>query len=123
MPEPAPSAMSHTVTDTASRASTDLPEIDPYVGAPFTALPAEPDAEALAKQPLLAILPFQGNIASPFSEAWGTRQLHTDMFRWHKRPDGRWMRGLWGGEMYQERRSAGTNRCVSYKITYAAPTI
>ena len=53
---------------------------------------------------------------SPFSEAWGQYRLEVDNCRWHKaskgRVEGRWVRALWGGELYQERRSDTTGRCV-----------
>lgn len=53
---------------------------------------------------------------SPFSEAWGQYRLEVDTCRWHKATkgpaEGRWVRALWGNELYQERRSASTGRYV-----------
>lgn len=53
-------------------------------------------------------------IPSPFSEEMGPYRLDPNDFRWHKRDQGpaqgKYSRGLWGGEMYQERRAQGTYR-------------
>lgn len=63
---------------------------------------------------------------SPFSEAWGQYRLEVENCRWHKatqgRVQGRWVRALWGGELYQERRSATTGRYV-YICSRAGPMI
>lgn len=53
---------------------------------------------------------------SPFSEAWGQYRLDVENCRWHKATKGnvkgRWVRALWGSELYQERRSDTTGRYV-----------
>ena len=53
-------------------------------------------------------------ITSPFSESWGEYQLRQEDFSWHKvtegRLQGKWLRGLWTNELYQERRSSTTGR-------------
>lgn len=53
-------------------------------------------------------------LTSPFSESWGQYQLHKEDLSWHKATEGRlqgkWIRGLWSNELYQERRSSSTGR-------------
>ena len=53
-------------------------------------------------------------ITSPFSESWGEYRLRKEEFSWHKANEGRlqgkWLRGLWSNELYQERRSSTTGR-------------
>lgn len=53
-------------------------------------------------------------ITSPFSESWGEYRLRKEDFSWHKANEGRlkgkWLRGLWSNELYQERRSSTTGR-------------
>lgn len=53
-------------------------------------------------------------VTSPFSESWGQYQLHPEDLPWRKASEGRlcgkWIRALWGNELYQERRSSSTGR-------------
>ncbi|PKI85618.1 hypothetical protein MVES_000715 [Malassezia vespertilionis] len=53
-------------------------------------------------------------VCSPFDEQMGEYRLAVEDFRWHQLTDGPfegdWTRGLWGGEMYQERRSCVAGR-------------
>lgn len=69
-------------------------------------------------------LPFNLNVTSPFSETWGQYQLKPEIITWRKaeegRVKGRWVRSLWGGELYQERRASATNRYVPYFLTVTA---
>ena len=52
-----------------------------------------------------------------FGEEMAPYQLHTENFRWHEAEPGTYTRGLWGGEMYQERRSGTTGRYVGLVLT------
>ena len=53
-------------------------------------------------------------ITSPFSASWGQFQIRKEDVSWHKATEGRlrgkWIRGLWSNELYQERRSSSTGR-------------
>ncbi|WFD30151.1 hypothetical protein MSPP1_001168 [Malassezia sp. CBS 17886] len=75
---------------------------------------ADPAADATAQDAAGEEPPPVPEVPSPFSDVMGPYKLSVDMFRWRRLEDGPskgcWMRGMWGGEMYQERRSAGTGR-------------
>lgn len=64
--------------------------------------------------------PSKLQLVSPFSEQMGPYRLSKEDFQWHEVEPGLHMRGLWAGELYQERRSAGTGRYV--RASHKVPT-
>ncbi|WFD41744.1 hypothetical protein MPSI1_000380 [Malassezia psittaci] len=66
---------------------------------------------------------FSKEIPSPFSDAMGPYKLKKEDFQWHQVQPDLYLRGLWGGELYQERRSHCTERLSLARMRFDFPVL